>query len=346
MSAGRDKRAPRWSTWSDEALLDLRLCDLKVKIEGTPLVEKIQRLYGELAARGLRVKPHCWLSEEWFSPDHVPGIAIPFYLAHPRLSKLEYRQMFEVEGGTDRWCMRLLRHEAGHAIDTAYRLHRRKRWRELFGDFHKPYPAYYRPRPDSRNHVLHLDWWYAQSHPAEDFAETFAVWLCPGSNWKKTYRGWPALKKLEYVDELMRSIAGKPAQVRSRRKIEPLSRLKKTLREHYAEKRALYGISVPDFYDRELQRLFPAPSERDNGKYKSAAAFLRRIGPELCRVCAYGTGQQPYVVAQILQEVILRCRELELKVRRPEEKVKLDMVVFLSVQTLNYFQNLHYKIPM
>ena len=86
-----------------------------------------------------------WLSSEWFSPDGIPGIAIPFYLAHPRLRKLEHRQILEVEGGTEGECMRILRHEAGHAIDTAYRLHRRKRWREIFGSFSQPYPDSYRP---------------------------------------------------------------------------------------------------------------------------------------------------------------------------------------------------------
>jgi ribosomal protein L20A (L18A) len=318
---------------------------MKLRMEETQLAGKVQRLYEELHLKGLRYRPHCWLSEEWFSPDGVPGIAIPFYLGHPRLTKLEYRQMFEVEGGTDRWCMRLLRHEAGHAYDTAYRLHARKRWKQLFGDFHKPYPDHYRPRPGSDRYVLHLDWWYAQSHPAEDFAETFAVWLRPRSNWKKAYRGWPALKKLEYVDELMHSLAGRSPLSRSRRKVEPLSRIKKTLREYYAEKRATYGIAVSKLYDRDLMRLFPDnPDAR--GKHKTAAAFLKRAGPELCRAAAKGTGQQPYVVAQILQEVIVRCRELNLRVTRPEEAVKLDTVVFLSVQTLNHFTNVHYKIPM
>ena len=138
--------------------------------------------------------------------------------------KLEYQQMFEVEGGTERWCMQLLRHETGHAIDTAYRLHRRKVWRKCFGPFTRNYPQYCTPRPQSRNYVLHLDWWYTQSHPAEDYAETFAVWLKPSSKWRKDYAAWPALKKLQTVDEIMASIAGAVAPVRSRRQVDPLSK--------------------------------------------------------------------------------------------------------------------------
>ena len=138
--------------------------------------------------------------------------------------------MFEVEGGTEAECMRILRHEAGHAIDTAYGLHFKRRWRELFGSFAQPYPRSYKPRPKSRNHVLHLGAWYAQAHPAEDFAETFAVWLAPRSRWRTRYRTWPALKKLEYVDEQMDEIKGQPPRDGRRDKIEPLAELPITLR--------------------------------------------------------------------------------------------------------------------
>ena len=146
------------------------------------------------------------MSEEWFSPDGIPGIAIPFYLAHPRLQRLERRLMREVEGGNDKWLMRILRHETGHAIDTAFGLRRRKSWRDTFGKASRRYPSRYSPRPASRRFVLHLGHWYAQSHPTEDFAETFAVWLPRYSRWRSQYAGWPALRKLEYVDETMRNL--------------------------------------------------------------------------------------------------------------------------------------------
>src|SRR5436189_1798125 len=135
---------------TDEQLLDMRLCDLSLSIEGTPLARRAATLYEELEARGLNFKPHIWLSEEWFTPDGVPGFAIPFYLAHPRLSKLERKQMLEVEGGTDVECMRILRHEAGHAIDNAFRLHFKRGWQSAFGSFAQRYPESYRPKPNSR----------------------------------------------------------------------------------------------------------------------------------------------------------------------------------------------------
>src|SRR5574341_1303894 len=52
--------------------------------------------------------------------------------------------------------------------------------------------------------VRHLEGWYAQKHPDEDFAETFAVWLTPGSRWRMRYRNWPAIRKLRYMDRIAR----------------------------------------------------------------------------------------------------------------------------------------------
>ena len=152
--------------------------------------------------------------------------------------------------------MRILRHEAGHAIDNAYLLRRRRKRQALFGPSSNPYPEWYTPRPYSRSFVLHLDYWYAQSHPDEDFAETFAVWLTPNSDWLQRYKGWRALGKLEYMDGLMSEITGTPMLIRTRRKVEPLQKLRQTLRAHYARKRRHYGVEHPHFYDRDLRRLF------------------------------------------------------------------------------------------
>src|SRR5579864_4812095 len=174
---------PAWSLYTDDQLLAVRMCDLGLTLEGSGLEQSIAQIRAELDARGLVFRPYFWLSDEWFTPDGVPGVAIPFYLAHPRLAKLELAQMLEVEGGDPESCQRILRHEAGHVIDNAYQLRRRPTRRRLFGTPDTPYPEYYTPKPYSKSFVQHLDHWYAQSHPDEDFAETFAVWLDPGSMW-------------------------------------------------------------------------------------------------------------------------------------------------------------------
>jgi hypothetical protein len=187
------------------------MCDLALSIKGSELETRIEKALDELRANDLDFKPHFWLSDEWFCADGIPGIAIPFYLAHPRLERLERSQLLEVEGGDEKWCLKILRHELGHAIENAFRTRRLKARRELFGKSTEPYPEYYSPRPYSKSFVLHLDPWYAQSHPDEDFAETFAVWLTPNSQWRDRYAGWPALKKLEYMDSLMNELRGKRA---------------------------------------------------------------------------------------------------------------------------------------
>src|SRR5207302_8238942 len=192
----------------------------------------LRTLQDELEERGIALRPHAWISSEWFSPSNTPGIAIPFYLTHPRLTKIEKKMMLDVEGGTWSECMAILRHEAGHTVQHAYQLHRRRRWQELFGPSSRRYPRYYRPNPASRRYVQHLPLWYAQSHPDEDFAETFAVWLAPRSNWRQRYARWPALKKLVYVDELMAEIAGQKPLLTGRSQVDPLRRLNQTLAEH------------------------------------------------------------------------------------------------------------------
>ncbi|HEY0319889.1 MAG TPA: putative zinc-binding metallopeptidase [Pyrinomonadaceae bacterium] len=339
MSAGR-----RWYLMRDEELLDLRLCDLPLRIGGTNLEGRIKRLYEELNGRGIRFKPHVWLGEEWFSPDGVPGIAIPFYLAHPRLIQLERKQMFEVEGGTEVECLRILRHEAGHALDTAYRLHFKRRWRELFGSFAQPYPDSYKPRPKSRNFVLNLGAWYAQAHPAEDFAETFAVWLAPRSRWRTRYRGWPALEKLEYVDELMDEIKGQPRRNRRRDKIEPVAEVRVTLREHYRRKRQQYAIERGAFYDRDLLRIFAENS--NHATHPTAASFIRSIRREVREIVAEGTGVHQYTVDHVMKNMIERSKDLKLRIAGSKRETRRALLVSLTVHVMNMLHSGYHRIAV
>jgi len=320
------------------------MCDLPLTIEGTEVEARIGQLNSELAARGLTFKPHYYLSDEWFTPDGVPGIAIPFYLAHPRLAKLEQKEMLEVEGGDAASCLRILRHEAGHAIDNAYRLRRRPTRRRLFGNPAIEYPEYYTPKPYSKSFVQHLDHWYAQSHPDEDFAETFAVWLDPGSLWDARYAGWPAQRKLEYMDRLMREVARKRPLVKSRRKVDPLERLKKTLGEHYRQKREHYGLDHPDFYESDLRNLFSDSPQY--AKHPSAASFVRRIRREARSTVASFTDSYQYTIDQLLSKIIDRCRVLNLRFTESEESTKVDFLVFLTVQTMNYLHSGRHRVAL
>ena len=337
-------KPPDWTTLSDEKLLEVRMSDLRLTIEGTDLEPRIAEINAEMDTRGLSFRPFYYLSDEWFTPDGVPGIAIPFYLAHPRLAKLELKEMLEVEGGDPESCLKILRHEVGHAIDNAYALRRRPTRRRLFGNPATEYPEYYTPKPYSKSFVQHLDHWYAQSHPDEDFAETFAVWLDPSSMWATRYAGWPALRKLEYMDQLMRDVARQRPRIASKRRLDPLPRLKKTLKEHYRNKREHYGLDHPDFYESDLRNLFSDAPQY--AKRPSAARFVRRLRKEVRSTVASFTDSYQYTIDQLLETIIERCRELNLRLTESEESTKIDFMVFLTVQTMNYLHSGRHRVAL
>ncbi len=326
-------RKHAWASLPDEQLLALRLKDLKVTVAGTWLEGCLGHLYDELDQRGLRIRPHAWISSEWFSPDDTPGIAIPFYLAHPRLMRLERKKIIDVEGGTLPECMRILRHEAGHVLQHSYQLQRRRRWQELFGRSSTRYPSYYRPNPASKHYVQHLRLWYAQSHPDEDFAETFAVWLAPRSNWRKRYDGWPALKKLSYVDELMAEVADEKPVLARRRQVDPLSRLTYTLAEHYERKLAHYAIDSQKTYDRDLQRIFS--DDPKHGNSPAVSTFLRQNRAKIRQMVSKWTGEYQLTLDAVLDDMISRCRELKLRAVGSERQLRIDFTVLLTAATVH-----------
>ena len=291
----------------------MRLCDLGLTLERSRLARHVRRLYRELESRGIRFRPHAWLSEEWFSPDGVPGIAVPFYLAHPRLERLERRIMREVEGGNARWLMRILRHEAGHALDNAYRLRRRRCWREVFGPASLPYPRRYRARPGSRRYVHHLGEWYAQAHPTEDFAETFAVWLKPNSNWRRTYAAWPAFHKLTLVDDLLASVRDSRPPVANRLQVDPIATDTRTLAEVYRRRLERHRQYRRGLAQDLLHRVFS--SEPAHARAPRAATLLRSHKAGLVTQVARELAMEPYSVQQILRLLIERCETLKLHVR-------------------------------
>jgi hypothetical protein len=318
---------------SDEALLALRLCDLPIELAQTPMARRVSRLHRELAARNIVARPHVWLAEEFFTPHRVPGFAVPFYLAHPRLMRLERAQMYECEGAAEAECRRILRHEAGHALDEAYGFNKRSRYVRLFGDPNRPYPDTYRPRVDSRDHVINLAGWYAQAHPVEDFAETFAAWLNPYTDWRTSYESWPALEKLAYVDELMQEIANRAPRNSRRTEVDPLSSLRHTLKQHYAAKRAHFAWTWPANYDQDLRRIFSDdPKDADA---PPAARYLGRVRGELRARIADGTGVHSYAVDQLLRQMIARAQNLGLRVIEAPDVTMQKLLVLLTMQTTN-----------
>lgn len=330
---GRGETA-RWANLPDDELLELPLKKLKLRLQGTWLSECLRELNSELRARGILLRVHGWLSDEWFSPPETPGIAFPFYLAHPRLMRLERKMMLEVEGGTKRACMELLRHEAGHVVEYGFGLHKRRRWQRLFGRASEPYPDHYQPDPSSKDYVQYLRRWYAQCHPDEDFAETFAVWLTPRSNWKKRYADWPlALEKLQYVNELMANIAGETPLPQRRFEVDPMSQLKGTLGDHYAAKRKRYAVETPTVFDRELKRMFA--NGASSARAPHASSIIRRNRAEIIRTVAKRTGEYPFAVDVAIDDMITRCKALKLRAPRSEQTVRSEITAMLSSKAVH-----------
>jgi hypothetical protein len=300
-----------WEELLDDEILQLRVRDLNLQIPSSELEPLIDRLYEELDAKGIRFHPSCYLADEWFCPDKVPIIGIPFCLAHPRLKHIEQKMLYEVEGGTEEACMKLLRHECGHALNYAYELYKKTRWRELFGLFSARYSGSYYYQPYSRRFVIHLEDNYAQSHPDEDFAETFAVWLTPNSGWEQKYRDWPVIKKLRYVDSLMKKI-GDQSPVNTVRERPPwsASRMTSTLAAHYERMRKALGSEFQGFYDDSLEALFA--SKHSGSASLKASRLLRRHRRELVDSVSRWTGHRKFDIRQLVNTLVNRCDALDL----------------------------------
>jgi hypothetical protein len=215
-----------------QELLSRKISELPLKTEGTRLEGLIIRLYKELEAAGIAFKPNIYLSDSWGCPDEVPVIGVPFHLADPALCDL-LGQVGGIEVEDDMTVMMILRHEAGHAFNYAYRLYDEPEWKTLFGPFSQPYQDDYQVDPSSTRFVHHLEGCYAQKHPDDDFAETFAVWLTPYSYWQMAYAGTPALEKLQYVERIMAECGEKPPIVTGGRADMPVEEIRMTLREWY-----------------------------------------------------------------------------------------------------------------
>jgi len=323
------------SALSEAELLNCRICDLLLTINGSWLEPCIHELYAELSSRGLVFHPTCYLADEWLTPKDEPVIGIPFYLAHPALIKLEKKMMLEAEGSTEAWCLKLLRHETGHALSYAYRLLDRRKWRTIFGSPSQEYPDTYRFRPYSKNYVRHLDGFYAQYHPEEDFVETFAVWLTPGLDWRKQYAGWKALEKLQYVDELMASLKGKPPLSARGKQHWHLKTLKMTLANFYKKRRELSAEFFPDFHDDNLRRIFTVTASPELFVI-AADRMIKRYQKAILNQVSLWTGERQYIIHELLATISKRCRELKLLVREPEPTCLAALTSYLTTLVMNY----------
>ncbi|MBN2120017.1 MAG: hypothetical protein JW734_03040 [Candidatus Omnitrophica bacterium] len=319
----------------EDKLLNCRICDLPLQIEGTWIESCVNQLYSELEAKGIKFKPLCYLADEWLTPDNEPVVGIAFFLAHPRLVKLEKKMMLEVEGGTKDWCMKLLRHESGHALNYAFKLYKRRKWQEIFGRFSQEYADTYRFRPYSRSFVRHLEDYYAQYHPDEDFAETFAVWLAPKSKWPNQYKGWKALGKLKYVDKLMSEISNKEPFKKKGEKYWCISRLKIKLKNYYKKKKQFWAEYFPDFHDSNLKRIF-VEKDQEHKDLPLACEIIKKHKKNILSSISTWTGERRFIIDDLLRIIIDRCRDLKLVAVDLEVLAAIKISIYITTLIMNY----------
>lgn len=313
-------------------LLSRKINELSLAISGTRLEEMINQLYGELERAGISFRPKTYLSNEWGCPDRVPVIGIPFYLADPQLARLE-GQLTDLEAEDEVEVMMYLRHEAGHAFNYAYRLYNHSAWQQLFGAFSKPYKKNYRPRPFSARYVHHIPGWYAQKHPDEDFAETFAVWLAPDSGWRERYADTHALVKLQYVDRVARRYGRQPPIVTAETLDTPVEELTMTLQSWYGADEASNGrkSTLHHVIDEHLKKLFP------KAEGQPAADVLEANRRGLIRAVNHWTSIDRDVLSSLYKELQERVQFLGLKIDPDQTTARMvSMTVFFTTLVINY----------
>jgi hypothetical protein len=323
------------TTWTQEreALLGRRISELGLTIQGSRVERLVDELYRELADRSIAFRPPVYLSDQWGCPDGTPLIGIPFYLVDARLERIEAEMSASIEDDTE--AMRYLRHECGHAINYAFRLYERPEWRTVFGSFTQPYRERYRADPFSRQYVRHILGWYAQKHPDEDFAETFAVWLTPGLDWHGEYEGWPALAKLEYVDRVIREVGALSPEVPAPGADDlPVEAMHYTVAEHYADADERLPIEDQRQLDGDLRRIFVTVADAPAGE--PAQWFLHRHYREIVGRIAYWTGESPGVVRALVDHLGARARALELRVNGLEAATLVELTAFGTAVVMNY----------
>ena len=315
-------------------ILGKRISQLGLRLEGSPVERYVHQLYRELERKGLKhFRPVCYLTDEWGCPDGHPVIGIPFYLADPKLARLE-REMNDLEDGRE--IMMYLRHEAGHAFNYAYRLYVTPEWRRLFGPFNRRYRDLYRPVPFSRKYVRHIAGWYAQKHPDEDFAETFAVWLTPRSSWRAKYRSWPAIHKLRYVDRTARRLREVEPSVRSGDFDVTVADMQVTVEQFYRRYLRQQGAAANIALENDLTDLFVPQGRRRKG-IRPAVELVERHRKVLTDKITYWTGVQRHVVRALVDRIIRTARELQLyAIEGREAEYLIELTAVGTTLAMNY----------
>lgn len=331
-------------------VLPIPIRELGLRLEESPVAEHVRRLYSELEAAGLHhYRPLCYLSDEWGCPSEEPVIGIPFYLGDPLVRHIE-DAVNDLEN--EREIMMYLRHEAGHAFNYAYELYRTNEWHALFGSFRRPYRDDYPFVPFSRDYVRHIAGWYAQKHPDEDFAETFAVWLDSESHWRRRYANWGAMPKLLYVERIAREVGDVPPPHSAGQTDVTVDEMEQTVEQFYREVHAdesemIAGLAL----DTDLSDIFVDPARRrERLEYRPAAELLAEHRRDIIDKVNEWTGVRRTLVRALVAAAEERTRELGLLSQRDRTRSEMvELTVYITALSMTFLTGKrplrHRKVP-
>lgn len=330
---------PRTRELSFQSLLNRKICELDLRAKDT-LRECLIQLRRELKQRHISFFPHFYFGQEpWGCIDRTASVEIPFFLATNKLRRLADKYYI---GYSKEEIMMLLRHETGHAINYAYKLWSRNDWKKVFGKFRKPYLHFYPFNSNSKDFVRYLhrigNPHYAQKHPDEDFAETFAVWLDPTSKWKRNYRSWHvAITKLRYVDRLFRRdriAERRPLKVRYNES-KSYKTISATVAEYFdIEKKVDQRVRE---YTQDLKDIFPEVRPPRAKRFIRADLFIQNYSEYLEEeLSTWIAGADRRDVGAYLRELQTLCalNNLQLRPNQATEKL-VELVIVSTYHVLN-----------
>jgi hypothetical protein len=329
-------------SFQEGRLLSTPIRDLGLKIAGTPLEPILKEFRKELESVGIKkLKPHFYLSTEWGVPFNTISLAIPFYLARPDLIEVHAERVGHVEGVGRPEILRYLRHEMGHVVNYAYKLYEHDEWIKQFGSITQPYVEEYRPQPFSRRYVRHLPGWYAQKHPDEDWAETFAVWMTPGKDWRATYANWAtALAKVQYCDRTMKLLNEREPDVTATEADEDVSTLVESVEDFYkaddsdteAPPPGLDGalLGIFEDYGEMADKTTTAPRQ-------PAADLMRRIERQVMDNVYRWTGHFPERTRRLVRHLAERAKQLrQVYPEDRETEATIAVTTLVASLAMNY----------
>jgi hypothetical protein len=310
----------------------MKLNELSIDIRGSHLEPRINKLYAELDKVGISFKPKTYLSDGWGCPSGIPIIGIPFYLADVNVYSI-VDEFIDPAPRDDAEIIRYLRHECGHALNYAYLLYKEPDWEKTFGLYSKPYKDNYNAVPFDTRFVRHSPGWYAQKHPDEDFAESFAVWLTSNSRWRQIYANTLALPKLLYISSLVKEFGGRQPEVTGGELDRPLEKLDVTLAKwcRMRRKAGQRKIMLPDIINEDLRWLFP-DAEGD-----PAVSIFQANSRQLVHDVHDWTGVNRDSLGSLTHELSKRVETLELKIEPDKNTERItNLAIFISTLAMNY----------